>query len=89
MNKYLTAAALGIVIVALFAPAARAGDDLALSKELTSVIVLQGLPCSKIVTVNTQSERDYLVACQDGNNYEIAANSQGKLIARALGQKLR
>ena len=87
MTKNLTAAALGLVLLAFFA-AAPAADDPALNKELLGVLGAQNLPCGKITNVSKQAERDYLVACQDKSNYQILADSQGKLVAHTLGQKI-
>jgi aminoglycoside phosphotransferase len=67
---------------------ALAADEAALSKDLTAVIASQGLPCGKVVKIETQAERDYLVACQEGSNYQIVANAQGKLTAQPLGKKI-
>ena len=87
MTKNLTAAALGLVLLAFFA-AAPAADDPALSKELLGVLGAQNLPCGKITNVSKQAERDYLVACQNGITYEINADAQGTLVAHLLGQKI-
>ena len=88
MNRNLTAAALGLVMLAFFAVAASAADDPALNKELIGVLTAQNLPRGKITNVSKQAERDYLVACQDKSNYQIVADSQGKLVAHTLGQKI-
>jgi hypothetical protein len=87
VSKLLTAWAVALLIAALHAAPARAADDAALSKELTAVIDTKHLPCGKIAHVSTQSDRDYLVSCKDGSNYEINADSQGQLVAHPLGQK--
>jgi hypothetical protein len=87
VSKYLTAWAVAILSAALDVTATRAADEAALGKELAAVIDAKHLPCGKIVHVSTQSERDYLVSCKDGSNYEINADSQGQLLAHPLGQK--
>lgn len=86
MGNYLTAWAAILVLTALLVTSARA-DDAALGKELTGVLDTKHLPCGKIVHVSTQSNRDYLVACKDGSNYQIVADAQGQLVAHPLGQK--
>jgi aminoglycoside phosphotransferase len=73
--------------VAFYAHPASAADDTALTKELTAVIAAQHLSCGKIVNISTQAERDYLVTCQDGSNYQINPNSNGELAPHPLGQK--
>jgi len=87
VSKHLTAWAVALLITVLHTMPARAADDAALGQELTAVIDAKHLPCGKIVHVSTQSDRDYLVACKDGSNYQIVADSQGQLVAHALGQK--
>jgi hypothetical protein len=88
VRKQLTAWVVAIFVPTLSGLPALAADDPALSKDLTSVIASQGLPCGKVVRINTQADRDYLVACQDGSNYQIVANAQGKLAAQPLGIKI-
>jgi len=51
------------------------------------VIAAQEFTCGKIVKIDTQADRDYLVACQNSNSYEINADAQGKLVAHPLGHK--
>jgi hypothetical protein len=65
-----------------------AADDPALGKSLTSVLASQGLACGKVTKIRTQADGDYLVACQDGSNYQIVADAQGKLTAHPLGMKI-
>jgi hypothetical protein len=83
----LTAWAAALWIAALHATPACAADDATLSKELIAVIDTKHLPCGKIVHISTQSDRDYLVSCKDGSNYQIVGDSQGQLVAHPLGQK--
>jgi hypothetical protein len=78
------AAGLSVTLCTLSAGAA---DDAALNKDLSAVIAAQQLPCGKIVNISTQADRDYLVACKDGSNYQITANADGALLAHPLGQK--
>lgn len=87
MSKHLTAWVVASLSAALYTTPARAADDTALNKELSSLVGAQHLPCVKIINVSTQADRDYLVSCKDGSNYQITANSQGALIAHPLGQK--
>jgi len=87
VSKHLSSWVVVSLSVTLYTMPARAADDAALSKELTTLIAAQHLPCGKIVRVSTQADRDYLVSCQDGSNYQVTANSDGKLVAQPLGQK--
>ena len=88
MSKELMAWVLAISTMSFAALPALAVPDPALSKELMSLLVAQALPCGKIVNIDTQMERDYLVACQNGSSYEINDDAQGKLVAHLLGQKI-
>jgi hypothetical protein len=74
--------------LAVCGAAVLAADDAVLSQELVSVLSAQGMSCGSIVKIRTQSERDYLVACQDGSNYQITANAQGVLEPHPLGKKI-
>jgi aminoglycoside phosphotransferase len=87
VSRRLTARVAVIFVMSFSAVSARAAPDADLSKELLSVIASQQLACGKIVTINTQADRDYLVECQDGSNYQINADPQGKLVAHLLGHR--
>lgn len=76
-----------LLMLAPLAARATAADAAALNKELSSVIDAKHLPCGQIIHVSTQSDRDYLVSCKDGSNYQVIADSQGQLVAHPLGQK--
>jgi hypothetical protein len=89
VRKHVMAWVVASLSVALCMLPARAADDAALNKELTALLGTQHLPCGTIVHVSTQADRDYLVSCQDGSNYQINANSDGVLVAHPLGQKKR
>jgi len=88
VTKKLMACVLAISMLSLAALPALAVPDPALSKELMSLLVAQAAPCGKIVNIDTQMERDYLVACQNGSSYEINEDAQGKLVVHSLGQKI-
>jgi hypothetical protein len=88
MSRRLTAAGAAILILGLATVAARAAPDVNLSKELLAVVTSQEFACGKIVKIDTQADRDYLVECENGNTYEINADAQGKLVAHPLGHKM-
>jgi len=87
VSNYLTAAATVIFALGIYAQPALAAPDADLSKELSAVIAAQEFSCGKIVKIDTQADRDYLVECQNSNSYEINADAQGKLVAHPLGHK--
>ncbi len=71
-----------IFAAALLAGPARAAGDVSLSKDLTAVIALQGLPCGQVVSVKQQGESDYIASCRDGNRYHVFINSVGRVVAQ-------
>jgi hypothetical protein len=89
VNKYLQFCAAALLGAPLFATPVLGADQAALDKDLAALIAAQHLPCGKIVHINTQAERDYLVTCKDGSSYQILPNAQGELAALPLGQKTR
>jgi hypothetical protein len=88
VSKQLTAWTFVISLLKLSAPPAFAADDAALAKDLTAVITSQGFVCAKVIKISKQADTDYLVGCQEGSNYEIVADAQGKLVAHPLGKKI-
>jgi hypothetical protein len=88
VSKELVGCVLAIFMLRLAALPALAAPDPALSKELIALIVSQALPCGKIVKIDTQADRDYLVTCQNESSYEINSDAQGKLVVHSLGQKI-
>jgi len=68
-RKLVLAAVLSTL--ALVAQLARAQEDPAVLKDLTSVIALQGQPCGQVVSAAKQGDNDYIASCQDGNRYRV------------------
>jgi hypothetical protein len=81
MSKRLTNWAL-ILTATFFAVPSLAADDVPLSKDLTAVIALQGLPCGQVVSVKQQGDNDYIASCRDGNRYHVFLNAAGRVIAQ-------
>ena len=80
----ITRAAAAVAAAALLALPARAADDPALSKDLTSTIALLGLPCGKVVKSERRGSNDYVATCQDGNRYRVTLNAKGRVAAKKL-----
>ena len=76
------ASALIFCLAALFAGASPAAEDLALRKDLTSVIMLLGLPCGQVASAGRQADEDYIATCRDGNRYRVFVNAQGRVVAQ-------
>lgn len=62
--------------------ASRAADDVALLKDLTSVIALLGLPCGQVVSATELKANDFVAVCQDGNRYRVFVNAEGRVVAQ-------
>ena len=61
---------------------ARAAEDAALLKDLTSVIALLGLPCGQVVSARRLKDDDHVATCRDGNRYRVFINAEGKVVAQ-------
>jgi hypothetical protein len=81
MSKRLAGRAM-IFSATLLAAAALAADDIPLSKDLTAVIALQGLPCGHVVKVKQQGDNDYIASCRGGNRYHVFVNPAGRVVAQ-------
>lgn len=88
MSKRGLATALIAVMMTVFAGAALAAEEVPgevpITKDLTAVIALQGLPCGKVVSATQQGEDDYAALCEDGNRYRISVNPDGRVIVEKL-----
>jgi hypothetical protein len=81
MSKHMTGWAVIFTATFLSVPALYA-DDVALNKDLMTVIALQGLPCSQVVSVKQQGANDYIASCGDGNRYHVFVNAAGRVVAQ-------
>ena len=57
-----------------------AQDEEALKKDLTAVIALHGKPCGQVVAVTVLAEADYAATCQDGHEYRVYLNAEGRVV---------
>jgi len=76
------ASALIFALATLLAGPAPAAEDVTLLKDLTSVIMLLGMPCGEVVSARRQGDKDHVASCKDGNRYRIFVNPQGRLVAQ-------
>ena len=81
MNKYIKSWILVLVLSTFFAGHSRAADDVALLKDLTSVIALLGLPCGEVVSAKKLKDNDHIATCKDGNRYRVYVNAEGRVVA--------
>jgi hypothetical protein len=70
------------LLMALSSLPARAAEDAALLKDLTSVIALLGLPCGQVVSARRLKDDDHVATCRDGNRYRVFINAEGKVVAQ-------
>jgi len=74
--------ALIIPLATLFAGPAPAAEDVTLLKDLTSVILLLGLPCGQVVRAKRQADNDHLATCKSGHRYRVFVNAEGRVVAQ-------
>ena len=67
------------MLVAVPSPAA---EDVALLKDLTSVIMLLGMPCGQVVSAQRQSNTDHIASCKNGDRYRVYLNADGRVVAQ-------
>jgi hypothetical protein len=80
MNRLTVALARSLLVVAFLAVPSFADEDEALKKDLTAVIALNGLPCGQVVAVKVLAESDYAASCEDGNQYRVYLNAEGRVV---------
>jgi len=73
---------LTLTLAALFAGAAPAADGVPLLKDLTSVIMLLGMPCGQVVSARRQSDTDHIASCSNGERYRVYVNGAGRVVAQ-------
>jgi hypothetical protein len=69
-------------LAALFAGPSPAAEDAALLKDLTSVIMLLGMPCGQVVSATRQADNDHIASCKNGDRYRVFVNAQGRAVAQ-------
>ena len=82
MNRHVKVWMLVMTMAEFFAGPARAAEDPALLKDMTSVIALLGLPCGQVVSVIKKGDNDHIATCKDGNRYRVFLNAEGRVVAQ-------
>ena len=82
MNNCMRGWTLIAMLAVIGAAPARAADDAALLKDLTSVIALLGLPCGQVVSATRLNDNDHVATCKDGNRYRVFVNAEGRVVAQ-------
>ncbi|MEO8345735.1 MAG: hypothetical protein ABI607_08580 [Betaproteobacteria bacterium] len=81
MNVRIAGLVITILAAMCFAaPSLAADNDVAVKKDLFTVITLQGLPCGEVVSYTTKTDNDHRVVCKDGNRYHVYVNAQGRVV---------
>ena len=75
------APALFFLLSALATGPATAAGDPALLKDLTSVILLLGLPCGQVVSATRLADNDHVATCSNGTRYRVFVNQDGRVVA--------
>ena len=78
------ASALLFTLASLFAGPSPAAQDVTLLKDLTSVIMLLGMPCGQVVSAKRQADSDHIAACKNGVRYRVFVNEAGRVVAQKL-----
>ena len=81
MKKRMQSMILIVVLTMLFAGVSQAADEVSITKDLTAVIALLGLPCGKVVSVIKKGDNDHIASCENGNHYRVFLNSEGRVVA--------
>jgi hypothetical protein len=58
--------------------------DISVTRDLTAVIALQGLPCGKVLSTRQLGADDYVAACEDGNSYRVFVNAEGRVVVEKV-----
>ena len=89
MKKRMQSWSLIVVLTMFFAGVSHAADDVSITKDLTAVIALLGLPCGKVVSAVKKGDNDHIASCENGSRYRIFLNSEGRVVGKqgiALGR---
>jgi hypothetical protein len=75
---------LAVTASALLGSAPVLAADPSFSKDLTATIVLQGLPCDKVIDAKRNGDSDYTASCKDGNRYHVYVDATGRVVVKKL-----
>jgi len=81
MKKRIQSMTLIVVMAMFFAGVSQASDDVSITKDLTAVIALLGLPCGNVVSVVKKGNNDHIAMCENGYRYRVFLNSEGRVVA--------
>ncbi|MCX7054613.1 MAG: hypothetical protein NTU56_10455 [Proteobacteria bacterium] len=58
--------------------------EVSVTKDLTAVIALHGLPCGNVVSATQQGKDDYVASCENGNRYRVFVGADGRVIVEKI-----
>ena len=58
--------------------------EVSVTKDLTAVIALHGLPCGNVVSATQQGKDDYVASCENGNRYRVFVAADGRVIVEKI-----
>ena len=82
MTKRAWIPALIFPLATLFAGPSPAAEDATLLKDLTSVVMLLGMPCGQVISAKRQADNDHIAVCRNGNRYRVFVNAEGRVVAQ-------
>ena len=82
MRHFLPALAATIALAPFGAAASQSPDTV--GQDLAATIALHGLPCDKVVKSQRNGDSDYTATCQDGNQYHVFVDAQGRVVVQKL-----
>lgn len=81
MKKRIQSMTLIVAATMFFTGVSQASDDVSITKDLTAVIALLGLPCGNVVSIVKKGDNDHIASCENGNRYRVFLNSEGRVVA--------
>ena len=76
------ASVLMLSLATLFAGPSPAAEDAPLLKDLTSALMVLGMPCGPVVSARRQADNDHVASCTNGNRYRVFVNAEGRVVAQ-------
>ena len=70
-----------LALAALSAGPVLAAEEVSLLTDMTSVIMLLGLPCGQVVKATNQAKDDHIAVCENEMSYRVFVNAQGRVVA--------
>lgn len=82
MTTRARASALIFSLAALVAGPSPAAESVTLIEDLTTAIMLLGLPCGQVVSAKRQADNDQIASCRNGDRYRVFVNAEGRVVAQ-------